>query len=222
MKKEFFRYFRLIIGLFLCSLGIIVIIKADLGFSPWDVFHQGLSLVSPLTIGQASIVVGVSIVTMDIYLGERIGSGTILNTVFIGTFMDLILYLDFVPTTEYISTKIAMIFIGIMIFSLGSYLYISAGLGCGPRDSLMVALTKKTNLPVGVIRNTIEILALAIGYTLGGHAGIGTILVALFTGIFIQFIFALLKFDVKEIEHRDIRKEVVSLRNYIMSKGSGR
>ena len=92
MKKEILKYLKLFLGLFVCALGIIVIIKSNLGFSPWDVLHQGISKVTNITIGQASIFVGFIVITLDFYLGERIGSGSILNIIFLGTFMDLILY----------------------------------------------------------------------------------------------------------------------------------
>lgn len=218
MKKEFFRYLKLIIGLFVCSLGIIAVIKANLGFSPWDVFHQGISNITPLTIGQASIAVGVVVLSVDLSLGEPIGSGTVLNTILIGSFMDLILYLDFIPLMTNFAGGLILMLLGIFTFSVGSYLYISSGLGCGPRDSLMVALTKKTRFSVGLVRNTIEIAALMLGYLMGGHAGLGTVLVAILGGFFIEATFTLFNFDVRTIEHRNIKKEILSIKNYLKPK----
>jgi len=218
MKKEVLKYLKLFLGLFVCSLGIIIIIKSDLGFSPWDVLHQGISKVTSLTIGQASIFVGLIVITLDFFLGERIGSGSILNIIFLGTFMDLILYLDIVPLGTGISIGIFMMFLGIFTLSVGCYLYISTGLGCGPRDALMVALTKKTKLSVGAVRNIIEISVLGAGYLMGGYAGVGTVITALFTGSFIQGVFKLFKFDVKSVVHRDIKSEVISLKRYIVNR----
>lgn len=218
MKKEILKYLKLFLGFFVCSLGIIIIIKSDLGFSPWDVLHQGISKVSKLTIGQASILVGSVVITLDFYLGERIGSGSILNIIFIGTFMDLILYLDIVPLSNGVFVGIFMMFLGIFILSVGCYLYISTGLGCGPRDALMVALTKKSKFQVGTIRNFIEISVLVAGYLMGGYAGIGTVITAFFTGIFIQGVFKLFKFDVKSVVHRDIKSEAILLKEYMVNR----
>lgn len=218
MVKEVVRYLKLFLGFFVCSLGVVVIIKSNLGFSPWDVLHQGISKVGNITIGQASILVGVGVITLDCFLGERIGSGTILNILFIGTFMDLILYLDIVPLSSGIVMGVFMMFFGLFIFSIGCYLYMSTGLGCGPRDALMVALTKKTNFSVRAVRNSIEISVLFIGYLLGGYAGIGTVITALFAGVIIQWVFKILKFDVKAVVHRDIRGEVVSLKRYVFNR----
>lgn len=218
MKRELLKYLKLFLGLFICSLGIIIIIKSDLGFSPWDVLHQGISKVGHITIGQASILVGFIVITLDFFLGERIGSGSILNILFLGTFMDLILYLDIVPLGSSIFIGVFMMFFGIFILSVGCYLYISTGLGCGPRDALMVALTKKTNFSVGTIRNIIEISVLGAGYLMGGYAGIGTVITAFFTGSFIQIVFKLFKFDVKSVVHRDIKNEAILLKSYIMNR----
>ncbi|WP_028856049.1 YczE/YyaS/YitT family protein [Psychrilyobacter atlanticus] len=218
MKKEMLKYLKLFLGLFICSLGIIVIIKSNLGFSPWDVLHQGISKISDLTIGQASIFVGFIVITLDFFLGERIGSGSILNIIFLGTFMDLILYLDIVPLSNNMFTGIFMMFLGMFILSIGCYLYISPGLGCGPRDALMVALTKKTKFSVGTVRNIIEISVLIAGYLMGGYAGVGTVITALFTGSFIQGVFRLFKFDVKSVVHRDIRSEAILLKRYVVNR----
>jgi len=218
MRNEVLRYMKLFLGFFVCSLGVIIIIKSDLGFSPWDVLHQGISKVSSVTIGQASILVGLGVITLDLFLGERIGSGTILNILFIGSFMDLILFLDIVPLSTNLAMGISMMFLGLLVFSVGCYLYISTGLGCGPRDALMVALTKKTRLSVRAVRNTIEISVLAAGYLLGGYAGMGTVITALFTGTFIQGVFRFFDFDVKAVVHRDIRGEVLSIKKYVFNR----
>lgn len=218
MKKEILRYLKLFLGLFICSLGVIIIIKSNLGFSPWDVLHQGISKVTHITIGQASIFVGFIVIILDFFLGERIGSGSILNIILGGVFMDLILSLDIVPLGTGVPIGIFMMFLGLLVLSLGCYLYISTGLGCGPRDALMVALTKKTRLSVRAVRNIIEISVLSTGYLLGGYAGVGTIITAIFTGSFIQGVFNLFKFDVKSVVHRDIKSEVVSLKRFIVDR----
>ena len=217
MRKELLKYLKLFLGFFVCSLGVVIIIKSNLGFSPWDVLHQGISKVGNITIGQASILVGIGVITLDCFLGERIGSGTILNILFIGSFMDLILYLNIVPLSNGIVMEVFMMFLGLLVFSVGCYLYMSTGLGCGPRDALMVALTKKTNLSVRIVRNSIEVSVLIVGYLLGGYAGVGTLITAIFTGIIIQWVFKLLKFDVKAVVHRDIRGEVKLLKKYVFS-----
>jgi uncharacterized membrane protein YczE len=218
MKNEIFKYIKLFSGFFVCSLGIVIIIRSNLGFSPWDVLHQGISKVGNITIGQASILVGILVITLDVFLGERIGSGTIFNIIFIGSFMDLILFSNMIPLSHHPLVGISMMFMGLFILGIGSYLYISTGLGCGPRDALMVALTKKTNFSVMFIRSSIEITVLVLGYFLGGYAGVGTVITAVFTGSFIQYVFKMFNFDVKSVTHRNIKDEVIFFKTYILKK----
>jgi len=218
MKNEILKYLKLFLGLFICSLGVIVIIRSNLGFSPWDVLHQGISKVIHITIGHASILVGTIVITLDFFLGERIGSGSILNIILGGIFIDLILFMDIIPLATNIYVGIFMMFLGIFILSFGCYLYMSTGLGCGPRDALMVALTKKTRYSLRSVRNLIEISVLGAGYFMGGYAGVGTVITALFTGSFIQIVFKILKFDVKSVVHRDIKSEVILLKKYMIHR----
>jgi len=218
MKNEILKYIKLFLGFFVCSLGIVIIIRSNLGFSPWDVLHQGISKVGNITIGQASILIGILVITLDVFLGEQIGSGTIFNIIFLGSFMDLILFSNLIPLSHSPFSGVPMMFIGLFILAIGCYLYISTGLGCGPRDALMVALTKKTGFSIMFIRNIIEITVLVIGYFLGGYAGVGTIITAVFTGSFIQYVFKMFNFDVKSVTHRNIKGEIILLKAYILKK----
>ena len=105
MKKELYRYIKLYLGLFICSLGAVTVLKSDMGLPPWDVLHQGISKVTGITIGQASISIGVIIVLLDVFLGQPIGVGSVINFIFIGLFMDLIIFLDIVPVVNTLSVK---------------------------------------------------------------------------------------------------------------------
>lgn len=200
------RIVRLLIGLMLFSVGIVLTINANLGIAPWDTFHQGISLIGNITFGQASIVVGMFIVLINILLKEHIGIGTILNIFIIGILIDVLFSLSIIPVMKSFSSGIAMIILGMITIALGSYFYIGAGYGAGPRDGLMVGITKKTGLPVGLVRGLIESMALLFGFLLGGKVGIGTIILALAIGPIVQFVFYHLKFDVKKVEHTYLYK----------------
>jgi len=97
-----------------------------------------------------------------------------------------------------------MLIVGLIIIALGTYFYMKPGLGAGPRDSLMVALTRKTGLPIGICRGMIEVLVVIIGWKLGGMVGVGTILAAFTIGFWIQITFKLFKFDATQVEHEAI------------------
>jgi uncharacterized membrane protein YczE len=204
MKQFYIRLLRLIGGLFLYALGIIITMNAHIGYAPWDVFHVGISKTVGISIGNASIIIGVIVVIIAVLLGEKIGIGTILNMLLIGVFLDVLLKLDIIMTTNNFFIGIIMMIIGLFIISLASYFYIGSGFGAGPRDSLMVAITRKTGLQVGVCRGTIELLAALVGWKLGGMIGIGTIISAFVIGFCVQVTFKMLKFDPTKIKHETV------------------
>jgi uncharacterized membrane protein YczE len=205
------RLLRLIFGLFLYALGITVTLKAHVGYAPWEVFHVGLASTAGISIGTASILTGLVIGSLAIVLGEKLGLGTILNMVLIGIFLDMILEFNIIPVMNNYLFGIVMLIAGLFIISLASYFYIGSGFGAGPRDSLMVALTRKTGLPIGLCRGIIEVAAVLVGWKLGGMVGIGTIISAFAIGFCIQTTFKLLKFDAKEINHESLDKTFKTL-----------
>ena len=212
LKKEVNTYlfvlFKLMGGFFLASLGIVFMIKANLGLSPWDVLHQGITKVMPITMGQANIVVGIIVVISSVFLGVKIGIGTILNTIFIGIFIDLITMMNIISLVDNLFIGIVMLVIGMVFMGLGTCIYLSCELGCGPRDGLMTALTRITKKPVKVIRTTIEVCALICGWLLGGYVGIGTIITAIGLGYIIQMWCKILKLDIAVLNHRSIIEDI--------------
>ena len=206
MKQFFIRLLRLVLGLFLYALGIVITMNAHIGYAPWDVFHAGFAKTIGMNIGTASIITGVIIVIITLLFGEKLGLGTVLNMVLIGVFLDILLGFHIIPVASNFVFGIIMIIVGLFIIALASFFYIGSAFGAGPRDSLMVALTRKTGLPVGVCRGTIELLAVFVGWMLGGMIGIGTIISAFVIGFCIQTTFKLLKFDATGIKHETLDK----------------
>lgn len=208
IKPVLLRIVRLFAGLFLYAVGIVMTINANLGLGPWDVFHQGLSKTVGITMGQASITMGLIIVGVNYFMGEKLGWGTLCNMLFIGIFMDFLMLNNLVPIFGNVALQILMMMGGMFVIGTASYFYIGAGLGSGPRDGLMVMLTKRTGKSVRFIRNCIEVTVLIAGYFLGGFVGFGTIIIALSIGYFVQFAFKLFKFNVKAVEHRFIEDDI--------------
>ncbi len=195
------KLIRLVAGLFLFSVGIVMSVNANLGVAPWDVLHTGLTAISDFTLGQVSIGVGILLLIIDYFLDVKIGIGTVLNMVLIGIFIDILMIFNIIPVLENTILGIIMIITSLFIIALGSYLYIGAGLGTGPRDGLMVGLTKKTNRRVGIVRGFIEITALVVGFLLGGKVGFGTVLLAFGIGFVIQITFDFFNFEAEKVEH---------------------
>lgn len=194
-----------------------VLLKSDLGMPAWDVLHQGISKVTHgvVTIGQASIIIGILVVLVDVALGQPIGIGTVVNFIFVGIYMDIIIYLDFIPTPTNFTFKLIELIVGIFFYTYGTYLYMIQELGCGPRDGMLQILTTKLNKPVSLIKNTTEIVVLAIGWYLGGKVGIATIINALFMGFLLEIMFRIGNIDIKDLNHRDLVDEVKLFKNFI-------
>jgi uncharacterized membrane protein YczE len=204
MKQFYIRLLRLLWGLFLYALGIVVTMNAQIGYAPWDVFHVGFEKLIGISIGTASIITGIIIGIIALLLGEKLGLGTILNMILIGVFLDILMGIHIIPVASNFLIGIIMMIVGLFIIAFASYYYIGSAFGAGPRDSLMVALTRKTGLSVGICRGTIELFAVFVGWRLGGMLGIGTILSALFIGFCVQTTFKLLKFKVTEVKHETL------------------
>lgn len=215
MKKVIEKIIRVVGGLFLFTVGIVMTINANLGLAPWDVFHQGLSKQTNLTMGEINIIVGFIILIINIFLGERVGWSTIANMILIGVFMDILMLNNLIPSPESIIIRIIMMFSGLFIIGVSSCIYIGVALGSGPRDGLMIALTKKTNKSVRFIRNSIEITVFLIGYFLGGSVGVGTFVMAFTVGYFIQFAFKIFKFDVNTVQHRFIDQDIIYIKEHL-------
>jgi uncharacterized membrane protein YczE len=190
---------RLAWGLFMYALGVVMTVHANLGASPWDVFHQGLSLRLGITFGTASVAVGVVIVAFAALAGERVGFGTLCNMVAVGMFADLLMLNGWIPEMSSFVSGLCLMIAGLFVIAIASFFYIGAGYGAGPRDSLMVVMARRTGRPVGLCRAAVETVALFCGWLLGGRTGIGTLIAAFGIGVAVQVVFTALRFNVRMV-----------------------
>ncbi len=158
------------------GFGVAAMVIANLGLSPWEVFHQGITFHTGIPIGTVGIITGILVLILWVPLGERLGVGTILNVMEIGVVIDLTLWLA-PETIESLWSRWTLLIGGILLVAVGSGLYIGAGLGPGPRDGLMTGLSRR-GIPIGLARAGIEITVLIVGWFLGGTIGVGTVLFA--------------------------------------------
>ncbi len=208
-------------GYALYGLGIVMTLNANQGLAPWDVFHQGLSNQLGISMGTASQITGAAVLIMDMLFNERVGWGTIGNVIFIGFFIDLFMLNHLVPIFENTLASYALMASGMCVIALATYLYLSAQLGAGPRDGLMIALTKRIPFPVGLVRNIIEITILAVGYFLGGSVGFGTLFIAVGMGRLIQIAFSIFKFNVRQVRHRYVDEDFALIFNRLKNGKTG-
>jgi uncharacterized protein len=185
------RLIALIVGLFVFAAGIVALLQAGLGLSPWDVLHQGLANRTPLSLGTTIVAASVVVVGVAWRLGGPLGIGTVLNAALVGVFVDLLLALE--PISALAGAppvgSIVLLATGIAMMSFGTALYIGAGLGAGPRDALMVAGAARLPLRIGAVRATIEAAVLGGGLLLGGTAGVGTLVFVVAIGPALELAF---------------------------------
>lgn len=179
-QLNFPRFLILISGLAIFGLGDSIIVNSNIGNTPWTVLAQGISIKTGVSIGFATFLVSTMVLLLWIPLKEKPGFGTIANIVVIAAALQF--GLMFFPKTNNLVFGVFFAFIGVFLVGIGSALYITCGLGPGPRDGLMTALHNRTKIRISRIRLTIEMAALSIGWFLGGHVGLGTAIFALFIG----------------------------------------
>ena len=188
------RSASLVFGLFLFAVGIVFLLESGLGLSPWDVLAQGISDHTPLSFGTANIVTGVCVLAVAWALGARIGPGTVANAVLIGLMIDWLTSIDAIDdlSDATLAVRAVLMVGGITIIGIGSGFYIGAGMGAGPRDSLMLVTARRLGVRIGATRAILEIGAALTGFALGGTVGIGTVAFAFGIGPAVELSFWLL------------------------------
>lgn len=181
------RFAILIVGLFIFGLGDAMIISAGLGNAPWSVLAQGVGSKLGISIGSATLLISLIVLSFWIPLRERPGLGTLMNILIVAIAIDI--GLAIFPEESNLFVELALIVLGTFLVGAGSSLYITCGLGPGPRDGWMTALHYRTGVPVGKVRLGIELTALALGWFLGGSVGVGTVIFALLIGYAVAFSF---------------------------------
>lgn len=188
------RILQFFAGLLLCSIAIWISIRAGLGVAPWDVLHGGISDRTGLSFGTTVIVVGIIVVLISALLRVRLGIGTIINAFVVGVIIDTLLATSWLNSlqAEPLALRVFSVVGGVIVLGLGVALYIGAGFGAGPRDSLMVGFHQR-GMSLGWSRLVIEASVLLLGWLLGGPVGLGTVLLALGTGPAVQAAFMILR-----------------------------
>ena len=175
-KPKFSTFFFLCFGLSLYGFGEGLLIVSFTGASPWSVLAQGISLNVNLSIGTITLLISIAVLILWIPLGQKPGMGTIFNALIIAIMIDLCI--KYVPTPSNYIHQLLLAVISVVMVGIGGGIYLVSNLGAGPRDGLMIGLQKLTNFPIAVVRATLEISVVSIGWYLGGTVGIGTLLFA--------------------------------------------
>jgi uncharacterized membrane protein YczE len=174
------RVLILFFGLTIFGFGDALLVNSLTGNAPWSVLAQGFSSKVGINMGSATFLISAVVLFFWWPLGERPGFGTLSNIVIIAAAIQF--GVSNFPEAANFGVGIVYDFLGVALVGAGSALYITCGLGPGPRDGLMTSLHNLTGIRVGRIRLAIEATAFSIGWLLGGRAGVGTAIFALFIG----------------------------------------
>ena len=197
------------VSLFVNGFGVYLTIQANIGAGPWDVLNLGLSNTFGILYGTASIAVSYAILGVDIVLKEPIGIAMFIDALVVGKAVDLFNKINVVNKCDSLMTGIPVMVIGLIIMAYTQYTYMSASLGCGPRDTLLVALAKRAKrIPIGAVSIALLGTATLIGWLLGGPVGIGTIICAFATGPIMQMAFTSVRFDATHVHHQHLADSV--------------
>jgi len=198
--KTFPRDFLVIqIGFALFGLSIALMIRSNVGTTPWAVLEVALSQLTGITPGRMSIIVGMVVLLGSLTLRERIGWGTLANILCIGLWEDM--FLSYIPSIrDNLLLQTVMLFSAILLMGFASAIYIGVDAGAGPRDSLMLSIHRTTGLSLRLGRAIIEVTVVAIGWFLGGPLGFGTVIFAVLIGPAVQWAFKLLKVEARKPE----------------------
>ncbi len=194
------------LGLMLFSCGLYLIIQANIGVAPWDVLCFGVAWTIGVKYGTASIGISLTVVLIDVIMKEKIGLGTLIDSVVVGKTVDLLMWLDPVPMVyDNLPLSIGMLPIAFLIMGYGQYIYMKVGLCFGPRDALQVALGRRMpKVPIGVVLTILMLIVLTAGWLLGGPVGIGTVISPVGVGLMQQLAFLTVKFEPKDVVHQSL------------------
>ena len=180
LRPNFITLVYLVLGLVLFGLGEAILIAAGIGVSPWTVLAQGVSHYSSWGIGLSTFIISTVVLSLWWPLKQVPGIGTILNAIIIAAILEFVL--PYIPTPKTEILRVLQATTGVLVTGIGGAIYLISNLGPGPRDGLMTGLQKLTKLPIALVRGSIEVTAVGIGWVLGGEVGLGTLLFAFFIG----------------------------------------
>ena len=195
------------VSLFINGFGVYLTIQANIGAGPWDVLNLGVSRTLGILYGNASIAISITILIIDIIMREPIGIAMFIDALTVGKAVDFYNRLNVVPACKDPLTGVLVMIAGLIVLAYTQFTYMSASLGCGPRDTLLVGLAKRLDrLPIGLVSILLLGTATLIGWLLGGPVGLGTIICAFGTGPVMQLAFKTVRFDPKTIRHQNLRE----------------
>jgi len=203
--KVFRQWLRIALGLLVFAFGVHLTIFANIGLAPWDCLGMGIAKHTPLNYGLSMTIMAVLILGIDLLLRERIGFGTVIDALLTGNFVQMYNDLNPFPLNTNLWLGILIMLAGFAFMALGMMIYMRGEQCCGPRDSLLVGLGRRVpRMPIGLVEILLWAAVLLAGWLLGGPVGIGTLISTFGAGLVMQLVYNALRFEPRNIRHRDI------------------
>ena len=212
-KKVILEWLRIVGGLIVFAFGVHLTIYANIGLAPWDCLGMGIAKHTPLNYGMAMTIMAVTILLIDILLKEKIGFGTIIDSLLTGNFVQAYNSLNPLPENHNLWLGICIMLLGFVFMAIGMMIYMKAQQGCGPRDSLLVGLGKRMpKVPIGIVEVILWGVVCLLGFLLGGPVGIGTLIGTFGAGLGMQIVYTIIRFEPRELKQRDVFAVVKELK----------
>ena len=212
-RKILLQWLQIAAGLLVYAFGVHLTIYANIGLAPWDCLGMGVARHTPLNYGLAMTGIAILVLIIDLLLRERIGFGTVIDALLTGNFVQMFNDLNPLPENHSLWLGIVIMLAGFVFMALGMWIYMLAGQCCGPRDSLLVGLGKRLRrIPIGAVEIILWAAVLLAGWLLGGPVGIGTLLSTFGAGAVMQLVYHVIRFEPRDVRHRDLIETVRDLR----------
>ncbi|MGB4090632.1 MAG: hypothetical protein WBK46_01650 [Ruminococcus flavefaciens] len=197
--------FRILLGLLIYSFGVYLTIYSNIGLAPWDCLGMGIAKHTPLGYGSSMVLIGVCAIVIQLILQERIGFATLFDALITGRLTQFFIDISPYPENHSLWLGIVLLLLGFLIIDLGIYVYMSAELGSGPKDGLMIVIGQKLpKIPIGIIGILLWSAVTLIGWMLGGSVGIGTLLSIFGAGFVMHILYDAIGFEPRKLKHKSL------------------
>ena len=205
VKRTLHDWLRILIGLLIYSFGVYLTIYANIGLAPWDCLGMGIAKYIPLTYGSVMVLIGVAAIIIQLLMKERIGFATVFDALLTGNLVQWFLTGSSDLRSRSIWLNIAFMLAGFLLISVGTWVYMRAEMGCGPKDGLLIAIGKRLpNVPIGVVEILLWAVVTVFGWLLGGTVGFGTVISTFGAGTIMHLFYSAVHFEPRELHHRSI------------------
>ena len=199
------QFLKILLGLSIYSFGVYLTIYANIGLAPWDCLAVGISRHVPLNYGGTMVTISLTAVILQLLLRESIGFATLFDALLTGNLTQLLCDISPYPENHSLWFGIAYMLFGFLLIALGMFVYMSAEMGCGPKDGLLISIGKRLpKMPIGVVEILLFTLVTLFGWLLGGTVGIGTLISIYGAGTVMHLFYRLVNFEPRELKHKSI------------------